>query len=71
MPRKHYTPECIGCGETFSVKRARLGYNVCLDCGDYQARSQRASWCIVPTPKGHYTRITRKADLLSLNQKTR
>ena len=71
MSSNRYRPECIGCGETFSIKRARLGYNVCLDCGDYQAHSQRASWCIVPTPKGHYTRITRKADLLSLNQKTR
>ena len=63
--------ECIECGETFSVRRARLGYNVCLECGDQQAKSRRASWCIVPTPKGHYTRITQKSELLHLNQKTR
>lgn len=63
--------ECIECGETFSVRRARLGYDVCLECGDQQAKSQRASWCIVPTPKGHYTRITQKSELLHLNQKTR
>lgn len=62
---------CYECGETFPMKRAMLGYNVCLTCGDIVAASQRASWCIVPTPKGHYTRITNKAELLHLNQKTR
>jgi hypothetical protein len=71
MVRKHYTPECIGCGEVFSVRRARLGYNVCLECGDYQATKQRASWCVVPLPKQGYTRVTKKDELLSLNQKTR
>ena len=71
MPRKHYTPECVGCGNKFSPRRASLGYNVCLDCGDYQATSQRASWCVVPLPKQGYTRITNKADLLTLNQKPR
>jgi ribosomal protein L37AE/L43A len=67
------TPEatCHECGETFPMRRAMLGYNVCLTCGDIVASSQRASWCIVPTPKGHYTRVTNKADLLHLNQKTR
>ena len=63
--------ECYECGETFPMKRAMLGYNVCLTCGDIVAASQRASWCIVPTPKGHYTRITNKAELLHLNQKGR
>lgn len=67
----HNNAECLECGETFPMKRALLGYNVCLACGDIVAASQRASWCIVPTPKGHYTRVTNKADLLHLNQKTR
>jgi hypothetical protein len=31
----------------------------------------RAGWCIVPTPKGHYTRITNKDELQHLNQKPR
>jgi ribosomal protein L37AE/L43A len=67
------TPEatCHECGETFPMRRAMLGYNVCLTCGDIVASSQRASWCIVPTPKGHYTRVTNKAELLQLNQKVR
>ena len=67
------TPEatCHECGETFPMRRAMLGYNVCLTCGDIVASSQRASWCIVPTPKGHYTRITKKEELKQLNQKVR
>ena len=71
MPRKHYTPQCVGCGEVYSVRRARLGYNVCLECGDCQATKQRASYCVVPLPKQGYTLVTRKDDLLHLNQKTR
>lgn len=67
LPEAH----CYECGETFPMKRAMLGYNVCLTCGDIVAASQRASWCIVPTPKGHYTRVTNKEELLHLNQKTR
>ena len=63
--------ECFECGETYPMRRAMLGYNVCLACGDIVAARQRASWCIVPTPKGHYTRVTNKADLLHLNQKPR
>jgi len=66
-----YRPECIGCGATYSLRRQQIGYNVCLDCGDYQATSQRASWCVVPMPKQGYTRVTKKSALLDLNQKTR
>jgi len=62
---------CSMCDNEFSQRRASLGYNVCLDCGDYQARSQRANWCVVPLPKQGYTLATRKDDLLHLNQKVR
>lgn len=64
-------PECRLCGITYPPKRAALGYNTCLDCGDAAAATERAAWCIVPTPKGHYTRVTKKDDLKHLNQKTR
>lgn len=63
--------ECYECGETFPMKRALLGYNVCLQCGDIVAASQRASWCIVGLPKQGDTLITNKAELLHLNQKPR
>ena len=63
---------CTKCGEDIEPrKRVLLGYKVCLDCGDSTAKTERSTWTIVPTPKGHYTRITRKSDLLALNQKPR
>jgi hypothetical protein len=63
---------CVGCGEPYDIRRKiNLGINFCLDCGDFQAKEQRASWCIVPLPKQGYTRVTNKTDLLHLNQKTR
>ncbi len=62
---------CASCAQPFDLRRKQLGYNFCLDCGDFQAREQRAGWTIVPTPKGHYTRITNKEELKDLNQKIR
>lgn len=62
---------CRACGELYDYRRRQLGYNFCLDCGDFAARQERMGWCIVPTPKGHYTRVTNKAELLDLNQKPR
>ena len=63
--------ECIECGETYPQRRKELGYPTCLDCGEQAAREQRMGWCIVPTPKGHYTRVTNKEELKHLNQKSR
>jgi len=63
--------ECFTCGAPFPPARAALGYNLCLTCGEEAARQARTSWCIVPTHKGHYTRITKKEELKHLNQKTR
>ena len=63
--------KCKDCGDTFPVGRAKLGYQVCLKCGDAAATEQRLGWCIAPLPKQGYTLITRKSDLLNLNQKTR
>ena len=68
MPNKVF---CRSCDQPYDLRRKQLGYNFCLDCGDYKAREQRAGWTIVPTPKGHYTRITSKEELLHLNQKSR
>ena len=64
-------PECRECGETYPARRHALGYRICLDCGDAEAARARASWTVCPLPKQGYTRITRKEDLLHLNQKVR
>ena len=68
MPNKVF---CRSCDQPYDIRRKQLGYNFCLDCGDYKAREVRASWCIVPLPKQGETLITRKSDLLNLNQKPR
>ena len=64
-------PECHVCGESYSQRRAALGYRTCLDCGDKAAAEERTSWTITCTAKGHYTRITNKEELKCLNQKSR
>ena len=63
--------KCKDCGDTFAKARADLGLRTCLECGDASATEQRLGWCIVGLPKRGDTLITRKADLLSLNQKPR
>lgn len=62
---------CFSCGNAYSYRRRQLGYNFCMDCGDFKAKEQRLGWCIVPLPKQGYTRVTNKSDLLHLNQKIR
>lgn len=60
---------CIDCGTTYDVRRRLLGYRVCMDCGEEAAR--QVVHCVVPLHKGNYTVISRKSDLLHLNQKHR
>ena len=60
---------CASCGEPYDYRRKQLGYNFCLDCGDFQARKVRTSWCIAPIAhKQGATLVTRKSDLLGLNK---
>jgi len=60
-------PECISCGETYSERRALLGYNTCLSCGDFSARAVK--WCSAPLNKSNYVVITNRAELAQLNPK--
>jgi hypothetical protein len=60
-------PECISCEETYSERRALLGYNTCLSCGDFAAR--QVQWCTAPLNKSNYVVITNKAELTMLNPK--
>ena len=60
---------CHACGEQFDYRRKQLGYNFCLDCGDFRASQERSSWCIAPIAhKQGATLVTNKADLLGLNK---
>lgn len=43
--------QCRMCGEYLSAGRWELGYRVCLECGEEQARQERASWCVLTPHK--------------------
>ena len=58
---------CRECHEPFSVERFRLGYSVCLDCGDYQAR--QVVYTTAPINKSNYMLITDINTLKQLNPK--
>ncbi len=58
---------CSECGAEVPSKRHALGYNVCLECGEILARQVRH--CVVPMHKSNYTVITRKSDLVGINNK--
>jgi hypothetical protein len=60
-------PECISCGETYSERRALLGYRTCLPCGEHAARNVKR--CVVPQNKSNYMLITNRAELAQLNPK--
>jgi len=62
---------CASCGEPYDQRRKQLGYNFCLDCGDFHAKKVRTSWCIAPIAhKQGATLVTRKSDLRGLNKYT-
>jgi len=60
---------CSLCGDDYPQARRDIGYYSCLSCGDKEATETRLGWTIVPTPKGHYTRVTNLEELKHLNQK--
>jgi ribosomal protein L37AE/L43A len=56
--------ECIECGDDFSIRRYKLGYFTCLDCGENHARieAQRKSKCSAPAyNKGAYMYVSSKS----------
>ena len=60
-------PLCSICGDTYSAKRANVGYNICMPCGDAQARAHIRT--IVPMHKSNYMLFTDMQDLKELNPK--
>lgn len=34
-------PLCVSCGDVFSAKRRKLGYHLCLDCGEQKAKTRK------------------------------
>ena len=60
-------PLCVACGDTFSPARRQAGYQLCLTCGEQQAR--RVKHTIAPMHKSNYVLISNPVDLIGLNNK--
>lgn len=58
---------CCVCGVEFDVARFRLGYKVCLECGEKRAKQIKHT--IAPMHKSNYMLITNLDDLKGLNNK--
>jgi predicted nucleic acid-binding Zn-ribbon protein len=69
MTSKRMKPRCMNCGDTFSAKRARAGYKLCLECGEDQARQDRQHWCVAGINKSNPMLITNLETLKQLNPK--
>ena len=60
-------PMCSRCGDMYSAKRANAGYQLCMPCGEDEARGRRHT--IAPMHKSNYMLITNMDDLKGLNNK--
>jgi len=58
--------EC-GCGGTIAPERYKLGYRVCLECGDWVAKQRK--WTVVNGHKSSFFVVSDLNDLKGLNPK--
>jgi hypothetical protein len=59
------------CGESFSEKRAALGYKTCLECGDNNAKSaieEKRNCVVIPYNKGPYMLLVSVSELNCLGK---
>jgi len=59
--------KCRKCNAHVPKARWDIGYRLCLEHGDEQAKSRK--FCIAPLHKSNYMLITNRADLLGINNK--
>lgn len=60
-----HTPECRLCGSLYSTGRWALGYKMCCDCGEKEAK--KVVRTVVPMPKSNYILVTDMSLLKGLN----
>lgn len=60
-------PLCVACGDVFSAARRAVGYQLCLPCGEQQARGVKRT--VVPMHKSNYFLCTDLNDLHGINNK--
>lgn len=64
---KQYQPRCKVCGDTYAIERMKIGFALCLPCGDEIAKERK--FTIAPMHKSNYVAIFDKTDLIGLNNK--
>jgi ribosomal protein L37AE/L43A len=64
---KTFKPTCKLCGEFYEAERLKIGYGVCLDCGDDIAKDRK--FTIAPLNKSNYYYISDMETLKQLNPK--
>lgn len=57
--------QCVECGDDIEEARYKLGYKLCLFCGEKHAKSYKHT--IVPMPKSNYIVVTDLELLKGLN----
>jgi hypothetical protein len=62
-----FNPQCKLCGDIYNEERFKLGYAVCLSCGNDLAN--KVVRTVAPMHKSNYVLITNRADLVGLNNK--
>lgn len=55
------------CGEEIQVERYKLGYRVCLKCGEALAKKRK--FTVAPMHKSNYVLVSNRDDLVGLNNK--
>ncbi len=64
---REFIPRCKLCGEPYELGRMKLGYAVCLDCGDEVAKERK--FTVAPMHKSNYVAVFNRSDLVGLNNK--
>ncbi len=67
MMSKAFQPQCKMCGDEFAEERFRIGYAVCMPCGNDLAKERK--FTIAPLNKSNYIAITDMTMLKQLNPK--
>lgn len=58
---------CVECGGYVDHRRYKLGYKICLECGEYHAKQVKHT--IAPLNKSNYYYISSMETLKQLNPK--
>jgi ribosomal protein L37AE/L43A len=66
---KNFIPQCKLCGDTYNEERFRIGYAVCLPCGNDLAKKLNTKRTVVPMNKSNYMMVTDMTILKQLNPK--